>query len=59
MESLGDQPNTQISHTEAGQNGKEALVGYTSDNKRSMISGKNKILEGPGEQGKIGIRPGL
>ena len=40
VESLGNQPNTQISHTEGGQNGKEALVGYTSDNKRSMISGK-------------------
>ena len=34
-------------------------MGYTSDNKRSMISGKNKILEGPGKQGKIEIGPGL
>ena len=34
-------------------------MGYTSNNKRSMFSGKNKILEGPGEQGKIGIGPGL
>ena len=57
VESLGNQPNTQISHIEAGQNGKEALVGYTLDNKRSMISGKNKILKGPGKQGKIGIGP--
>ena len=59
VDSLRNQPNTQISHTEGDQNEKEALVGYTSDNKMSMITGKNKILEGPGEQGKIGIEPGL
>ena len=59
MEKLGNQPNTQIFHTEGGQNGNEAIVGYTSDEKRSMLSRKNKIFEGPCDQGKVGIGPGL
>ena len=59
VEKLGNQPNTQIFHTEGGQNGNEAIVGYTSDEKRSMLSRKNKIFEGPCDQGKVGIRPGL
>ena len=32
---------------------------YTSDKKSSPLFGKNKTLEGPGIQGKIGAGPGL
>ena len=46
MEKLGNQPNTQIFHTVGGQNGKEAIVGYTSDKKRSMLFEKIKYLRG-------------
>ena len=42
-----------------GQNRKEAIVGYMLDKKRSMLFEKNKILEGPCDQGKVGIGPSL
>ena len=42
-----------------GQNEKEDVVEYTSDKKRSLLFGKNKTHEGPCNQGKIGVGPGL
>ena len=59
LEKFGNQPNTQVFHLVGGQNEKETIVGYTSDKKRSMLSGKNKIHEGSCNQGKVGIGPGL
>ena len=46
VEKLGNQPNTQIFHTVGGQNGKEAIVGYMLDKKRSMPFEKIKYLRG-------------
>ena len=59
VEKQGNQPNIQVFHTVVGQNGKEDVVEYTSDKKRSLLFEKNKTQEGPGNQGKIGVGPGL
>ena len=59
VEKQGNQPNIQVFHTVVGQNGKEDVVEHTSNKKMSLLFGKNKIHEGPCNQGKIGVGPGL
>ena len=46
VEKQGNQPNIQVFHTVVGQNGKEDVVEYTSEKKRSLLFEKIKHRRG-------------